>query len=119
MALTSALRERAKMLLAQNPGLHRPLSAAYRSIDVLRGMAHVVSQRSKVMMGSRPIVVDYHGQLRPRWSETGAGHPTIARIIGAGRDEYAARLREFSRFRDALERISTPPPSASRKRLNS
>ncbi len=102
------LKSRAKSLLASNPALYRPLSNAFRSIEVLRGMAYVASQRSKVMMGSRPIVVDYHGQPRPRWD--GAGHPELARIIGDRRADYAARIREFGRFRGAIENIALGDP---------
>jgi hypothetical protein len=109
----SGLKNKAKRLLAGSPSFYRPLSAIYRSVDVLRGMAYVVAQRSKIMMGAYPIMIAYPGRLNPRWSDNNSGHPHLAKLIDDNRGEYERLIKSFCPFRAAIERIPDSQPADS------
>src|SRR3954471_23768340 len=111
--IASRIKDTAKNLLASAPGLYRPLSAAYRSLGIVRGMAYVAAHRDRIMMGERPIMVSYQGEPRTRWTEQSAGHPALAGVIGGGRTDYEALIRSFGGFREAIERIPESAPAES------
>lgn len=104
------LKVTAKRFLRNSPALYRPISLAYRSLDIARGMAYLMANRSKIMMGARPVLVSYPGDLSPRWLENGSGHPHLAKIIGENRAAYADLVRSFGSFRGALEGIPDAAP---------
>ena len=101
----AGLRKKAKSWLTNTPALYRPMSAAYRSVDVLRGMMTVAAQRSKIMMGAYPVIISYPGRLSPRWANNVAGHPGLAKIIGESRSEYRGLIADFGAFRAAIESV--------------
>jgi Methyltransferase domain len=103
--LQGGIKDKAKRVLDQRPGLYRKVSAAYRSLSVLKGMAGVAQRAHDIMMGQRPIVVDYAGQPRPRWGYGRASHPGLEAVIAAGRPRFESALRDFSRFRAAMEAV--------------
>ncbi len=105
MSSTTRLKDRAKRWLASTPAIYKPVSTAYRALDVLGGMAYLVENRSKIMMGARPILVSYPGELSPRWSREAEGHAGLSRIIGENRREYEQIVDGFAAYRDAIERI--------------
>jgi hypothetical protein len=111
--IASRIKDTAKNLLASAPVLYRPLSAAYRSLGIVRGMAYVAAHRDRIMMGERPIMVSYQGEPRTRWAEQPAGHPGLAGVIGGGRADYEALIRAFGGFRQAIERIPESAPADS------
>lgn len=111
--ITSGLKNKAKSWLAQTPSLYRPISAAFRSLGVIRGMAYLAANRSKIMMGARPILVSYPGEVSARWSESAVGHPFLAKVIGENREEYARLIRTFGAFRGAVEKIADGAPAGS------
>jgi hypothetical protein len=111
--MRTGFKDKAKSWLVNTPKLYRPISAAYRSLSVARGMAYLAKQRSKIMMGARPIVISYPGEPRPRWSESGLGHLALAKVIGANRQEYERMIRSFGTFRDAIEGIPDSEPESS------
>jgi len=111
--ITSGIKDKAKNWLARTPGLYRPISAAYRSLNVLRGMAYVASERSRIMMGARPIMISYPGEPRPRWAEHPSGHPALAKVIDAGRPQYEELIRAFGALRGAIESIPESEPAES------
>ena len=100
------LKSRAKDLLGANTGLYRTVSAAYRSLSVLKGMAHVAQRAHTIMMGSRPIVVAYASEPRPRWGHGRPPHAGLEAVIGAGRARYEASIRELGQYRAAMEAIA-------------
>jgi hypothetical protein len=102
------LKEQAKQLLNRAPALYRPISAVYRSGAVARSLQYVVAQRSRIMMGSYPVLIAYPGELSPRWPN---GHPRLAEVIGAGRAEYERLITEFGRFRRPIEAIEEHAPA--------
>jgi Methyltransferase domain len=101
----AGLKKKAKSWLTNTPALYRPMSAAYRSVDVLRGMMTVAAQRSKIMMGAYPVIISYPGQLSPRWTNNVAGHPGLAKIIDENRSEYRGLIADFGAFRAAIESV--------------
>ncbi|HVV52583.1 MAG TPA: hypothetical protein VHO06_23145, partial [Polyangia bacterium] len=105
MSSTTGLKGRAKRWLAGTPSVYKPISAAYRALDVLGGMAYLVENRSKIMMGARPILVSYPGQLTPRWSDQPTGHAGLSQIIEGNRREYERIVETFAAYRDDVERI--------------
>jgi hypothetical protein len=108
------MKSKAKELLGANPGLYRTVSAAYRSLMVLKGMAGVAQRAHDVMMGQRPIVVDYAGRPRPRWGYGRPSHAGLDALIAAGRPRYEAELRALGHFRGAIEAIAeTAPPDST------
>jgi hypothetical protein len=110
---TSGFKKKAKRLLAGSPSFYKPLSAIYRSVDVLRGLAYVVAQRSRIMMGAYPIMITYPGQLSPRWADSISGHPRLAKLINDNRSEYERLINVFGPFRGAIERIPDGQPADS------
>lgn len=102
---TAELKKKAKSWLSNNPALYRPLSAAYRSIDVLRGLRSVVAERSKIMMGAYPVMISYPGQLSSRWANNAAGHPGLAQIIDENRNLYRNLIADWGAFRAAIESV--------------
>jgi hypothetical protein len=106
-----SLKEKAKDLLDRSPGFYRAVSTAYRSSALLRGMAHVVKNADPIMMGSRPIIVNYQGEPRPRWTGEKHGHPGIAAALDRHRGRFESTIRSFAAVRAAIEAIpSTPGP---------
>jgi hypothetical protein len=112
-SITSRIKDKAKSFLASTPGLYRPVSAAFRSLGVLRGMAYVAAHRDRIMMGARPILISYPGEPRTRWAEHPSGHPALAGVIGAARSNYEALIRAFGAFRAGIERIPESEPGDS------
>lgn len=101
----TGLKGKAKDLLGKNTGLYRAVSGAYRSLDVLKGMATVAQRGHDIMMGQRPIVIDYGRVPRPRWGHGHGPHPGLDAVIGAGRSRYEALIREIAAHRDAIESV--------------
>jgi len=111
--ITSRLKDKAKSLLASAPGLYRPVSAAFRSLGMVKGIAYLAAHRDRIMMGARPILISYPGEPRARWAENAAGHPALAKVIGAGRPEYERLVRSFGALRNAIEAIPSSEPAES------
>jgi hypothetical protein len=107
------MKDKAKKLLNRVPGLYRTVSAAYRSLGVVQGVAYVVERAPKIMMGQRPIVVGYASEPRPRWGYGQPAHAGLAAVIEAQRPQYERRLNEFGALRAAIEAIpvSSSPDS--------
>jgi hypothetical protein len=117
MSSAIELKGRAKRWLASSPAIYKPVSAAYRALDVLGGVAYLFENRSRIMMGAHPILVSYPGQLSPRWSNLPTGHPGLASVIAENRRGYEQLVEKFSGYREAIERIpltsafESPEPS--------
>jgi hypothetical protein len=99
------LKVAAKRLLEKSPILYKPASVAFRSLGIARAIRDVVASRSRIMMGARPVVVSYPGDLSPRWQSNPSGHPLLAQIVGEPRAEYARLIASFAPLRAAMERI--------------
>jgi hypothetical protein len=101
----SGLKSKAKNWLAGAPSVYRTISAAYHSVDVVRGMAYVAVHRSRIMMGAYPILISYPGKVSQRWAGNRSGHPRMAEVIDEYRPEYKQFIRAFEPFRAAIAGI--------------
>jgi hypothetical protein len=99
------LKDKARDLLARMPGLYKTASAAYRSLNVVQGIAYVAQHAAPIMKGARAIVVAYSSTPRPRWGHGVPAHPGLESVIAAGRPEYERLLRAFGPLRGALDAI--------------
>lgn len=99
------LRDEFKQRLSGIPSLYRTLSLAYRSLNVARGMAFLATHADDIRMGAHPILIQYGGQMRPRWGHGSPAHPALLKIIDANRAQYRDRLLELGAYRRQLEAI--------------
>jgi hypothetical protein len=106
------LVQRTKRWLSdRSPVAYRQASLAYRSLRVLNGVRYLLQNRTRLLMGERPILIAYPGEVGARWSE--AGHPTLNRIIDANRYVYGSLIDAFAELRPAIEEIPLSSPAAS------
>lgn len=110
MIATDVMARAKKWLFEHSPAVYRRASAVYRSKRVLEGFAYLFENRSRLMMGERPILVFYPGESSPRWT---ASHPSLHRVLESGRPQYERVIDSFAPFRQTIERIplSAPPDS--------
>jgi hypothetical protein len=57
-----------------------------------------------------PILLDYEVRSVPRYGYGKPPHPGLLQVIDAGRQRYAATIRGFLEYREALVRIPREPP---------
>ncbi len=103
MMPTELVGKAKKWLSERSPSVYRQASVAYRSLRVAEGLAYVIENRSRIMMGQRPILISYPGEVAPRW--IGGGHAALARVIGARHEAFRALIGELAEYRPWIEAI--------------